>query len=272
MIRGLCHLLVDAVRTRSLRAASPPLWQIYRLLDRPRWASGVIRIGRRTVHYIDSRSTFYQWVDIFRDGVFDFDDGSDSPLIVDAGANVGLATLYWQTRFARPEIIAVEPCALAYASLVRNVGSHPTTRLLQKALWSVAGPIPFQEQADDSSHIERSDDAGQSGTVDAITLGSILADCDRDIDFLKIDIEGAEVEVLREARSFLPRVRRLSVEYHQWPSGEQRLSELLGLIEDAGYRYVVDARRRVPRTFDRITDTTALSFTANIYAERTAEA
>ena len=113
MIRGTCHLLVDAARQSSIRYLSQRHWSIYRLLDRPRWTAGVVDIGGRDIHYIDALSTFYQWVDIFREGTLSFRSGSPSPLIVDAGANVGMAALFWQASFPRPEIIAVEPCSLA---------------------------------------------------------------------------------------------------------------------------------------------------------------
>lgn len=268
MIRGACHLLVDAARRSSIRYLSRKHWSIYRLLDRPRWTAGVVGIGGRDVHYIDGMSTFYQWVDIFREGTISFRSGGPSPLIVDAGANVGMATLFWQASFPQPEIIAVEPCSLAYACLERNIGGRPGTTLLHKALWSVAGPVAFREHADDSSHIVPTAGPTDPGTVGAITLGSILATCDREIDFLKVDIEGAEVDVLREARTHLPRVRRLFVEYHQFAGRRQQLSELLGMIADAGFSYVVDANRRVPQTFDRDVAPESLLFTANIYADR----
>lgn len=271
MIRGTCHLLLDAARRSSIRSLSRRHWSIYRLLDRPRWTAGIVAIGGRDIRYIDGLSTFYQWVDIFREGTLGFRGDGPSPLIVDAGANVGLATLFWQSSFPRPEIIAVEPCSLAYRCLERNVGGHPGTTLLHKALWSVAGPVPFREHADDTSRIVPTGGLGDQGTVDAITLGSLLGGCEREIDFLKIDIEGAEVDVLREARSHLPRVRRLFVEYHQFAERRQRLSELLGMIEDAGFAYVIDASRRVPETFDRGAAKESLLFTANIYADRVSD-
>jgi FkbM family methyltransferase len=268
MSRGTCRLLVDAARRLSIPYLSRKHWSIYRLLDRPRRTAGIVGIGDRDVHYIDGISTFYQWVDIFREGALGFRSSSPSPLIVDAGANVGMAALFWQASFPQPEIIAVEPCSLAYACLDRNVGGRPGTTLLHKALWSVAGPVPFREHADDTSHIVPTAGPMDQGTVDAITLGSILSGCDREVDFLKVDIEGAEVDVLQEACSHLPRVRRMFVEYHQFAGRRQQLSELLAMIADAGFVYVVDASRRVPQTFDRNTAPESLVFTANIYADR----
>ena len=47
-------------------------------------------------------------------------------------------------------------------------------------------------------------------------------------------------------------------------------SELLGLIDDAGFTCVVDAIRRVPQTFDRTPTASSYLFTVNIYADRAA--
>ncbi len=269
MSRGTLLLLLDAARRSSPRYLSREHWEIYRLIDRPRRTAGVVGIGGVHVHYIDGLSTFHQWVQIFRENTFGFRSSTPSPLIIDAGANVGLATLFWQSAFPRPEIVAVEPCDVAFACLARNVGGRPGTTLLHNALWSAAGSVPFRQHVDDTSHIAPA--GGAPGeTVDAITLGSILAACDREVDFLKIDIEGAEVDVLLEARPHLPRVRRLFVEYHQFPERRQRLSELLRLLEDEGFDYVLDARREVPQTFDRDTAAASLLYTVNIYADRPA--
>jgi FkbM family methyltransferase len=270
MTEGVCRLVLDAARRSSIRYLSREHWSIYRLIDRPRHTSGVVRIGGRRVSYIDGLSTFHQWADIFRDGVLRFRCDAPSPLIIDGGANVGLATIHWQAVFVRPEIIAIEPCSAAYECLTQNVGDHHGATLIRKALWSVAGQVPFRERADDSSHVTSTVASGDAGTVDAITLGGILDGCRRDVDLLKLDIEGAEVDVLQEARQRLSRVRRLFVEYHQFSGRPQRLAELLGLIDDAGFGYVVDALRRTPRTFDREPDAGALLFTANVYAERDA--
>lgn len=48
------------------------------------------------------------------------------------------------------------------------------------------------------------------------------------------------------------------------------LSELLGLIDDAGFTHVGDAIRRVPQTFDRTPTASSYFFTMNIYADRAA--
>ncbi len=53
---------------------------------------------------------------------------------------------------------------------------------------------------------------------------------------LKLDIEGAEIDVLADCASLLPNVRNLFVEYHSFASQPQRLNDLFSILGKAGFR------------------------------------
>ena len=57
---------------------------------------------------------------------------------------------------------------------------------------------------------------------------------------LKIDIEGAEYEVLKDCSSELFRVKKIFIEYHSWNNSEQRLSEILAILEENKFRYYIE--------------------------------
>lgn len=57
------------------------------------------------------------------------------------------------------------------------------------------------------------------------------------IDFLKLDIEGAEFEVIASCKEYLKNVKNLFIEYHSLPTEKQRLHELLQIVQEAGFRY-----------------------------------
>src|ERR1700741_4710485 len=56
------------------------------------------------------------------------------------------------------------------------------------------------------------------------------------IDLLKLDIEGAEFDVLKDCDDRLSIVKCLFVEYHSFASQRQRLPELFAMLRDAGFR------------------------------------
>jgi hypothetical protein len=58
-------------------------------------------------------------------------------------------------------------------------------------------------------------------------------------DFLKIDIEGPEVDVLEDCADLLTNVQHLFIEYHSEPVKEQRLDVLLLILKNAGFRVYI---------------------------------
>jgi hypothetical protein len=59
------------------------------------------------------------------------------------------------------------------------------------------------------------------------------------IDFLKLDIEGVEYEVLKDCKDLLPNVKNLFIEYHVMAEEEQKLDEILSWVSAAGFRYYI---------------------------------
>jgi len=72
--------------------------------------------------------------------------------------------------------------------------------------------------------------------VESVRLKSILQKQSK-IDFLKLDIEGAEVDVVKDCADELNRVDRLFIEYHSFRGEKQDLSEILAVLEFYGFRY-----------------------------------
>jgi len=90
-------------------------------------------------------------------------------------------------------------------------------------------------------------DGRQQIEVQAFRLRDLL---DSPVDFLKIDIEGAEYAVLKDCRDRLQNVRNLFVEYHAAPDEPQRLNEMLSWFSEAGFRYYIsEASQLQPHPF-----------------------
>ncbi|HYW51079.1 MAG TPA: FkbM family methyltransferase [Gemmatimonadaceae bacterium] len=142
-------------------------------------------------------------------------------LIVDCGANVGFASAYLLTRFPGASVIAIEPDAANYAVLQRNLqpyGSRATT--VQSGVWSepcglVMSGEKFGDGREWSCTVRRAR-ADEKPTMIAIDLGALLRASGRGrISVLKVDIEGAEVEVFRVGRcDWLSHVDNIVIELH----------------------------------------------------------
>lgn len=154
---------------------------------------------------------------------YDFVAAQPPNTIVDAGANIGLASIYFANRFPDARIIAIEPERDNFELLKKNIAPYPNIIPLHAALWdrntSISlvdpglGAWGFMTQDDDESATQLGKLRHQ---VPAVTVDQVMRDYGLEkIDILKIDIEGAEKEVFRDPGLWIDRVDALIVELHE---------------------------------------------------------
>jgi hypothetical protein len=90
----------------------------------------------------------------------------------------------------------------------------------------------------------------------------------RPIDLLKLDIEGAETDVLQEAADQLANVRNLFVEYHSFVGKPQRLEELLGIMRRADFRVYIHSPQIYDSPFRRRIIYQGMDLQLNIFGYR----
>lgn len=137
-------------------------------------------------------------------------------VILDIGANIGFATLYFKNRFPSARIIAMEPDPENFALLQRNTSGLAEVVLIQAALTGTDGRIALERDGLQPSafHVRatRSEESG----IEAVSMPTLLQRIgEQRVDLLKLDIEGAEKELF-EARdtSWMEKVRTIAVELH----------------------------------------------------------
>jgi FkbM family methyltransferase len=123
---------------------------------------------------------------------------------------------------------------LLKGNLERNGASENVT-VIPAGLGAEDGSATF---AADGSAGGRVGDEGATRTIRVERLSPYLRE---QVDFLKLNIEGQELPVLREcaAAGVLGNVRQMVVEYHGWAGGKQLLGDLLNLLDGQGFRYLV---------------------------------
>jgi FkbM family methyltransferase len=145
---------------------------------------------------------------------------TDPELIIDCGANVGYASAYFAARYPRARIIALEPDPANFAILQANVRRYSGRVVpVQKAVWSTDTGLCLVR--DPSSRAEwgirvRPCGPGERADVQATSISTLLAEhgCAR-ADLLKIDIEGAELDLFAAGASkWLDRVGSVIIECH----------------------------------------------------------
>ena len=154
----------------------------------------------------------------------EYDFVTERPLrtIVDAGANIGLASIRFANRFPDARIVAIEPEAANFALLRENVAPYPNIIPVQAALWCTDGEIELLDPG--LGHWGYMVDAPAPAAnvpsrichrVRAVTVGTLMEAHGLDrIDLLKVDIEGAEREVFADTTGWIDRVDAIIVEEH----------------------------------------------------------
>ena len=156
------------------------------------------------------------WLErIYTDGFYRPADGE---VIVDAGANIGLFTIYVARQNPRCTVVALEPFAENFQYLQANVAQARMKNVTccEVALGAGFGKGQMQAVGTRSlDHVLRVD-SHQADGVPVIPLSGLF-DLVRaqEIDFLKVDIEGSEHDVFAAASpELLDRFKRIAMEYH----------------------------------------------------------
>lgn len=224
----------------------------------PRRVPGRIKIDGKLLHYADMHSFYHELAQIFGTDLYGFDAESRSPVILDCGAHVGLASIYFALRHPRAEIHAFEADPDIFSFYERNIRSMGLGSIKRhnKAVWVHGDGVAFAKSGDDSGHI---DEQARGEEVPSVRLRDVLAGLER-VDMLKMDVEGAEFEVMRDCAPVLDRVRRLIIETHllKGGAGGHTLASLLDTIEKAGFNYVISDLH--PATWLSVGQTPPFSF------------
>ena len=195
------------------------------------------RLGSFTVNYHNLEEYHHIKRELFVDNIYYFESENPNPFIIDAGAHIGLATLYFKRLFPAARIIAIEPNPTSFKLLEQNVWENGLTdvRCINAALVD-----------DDRTEITLHQDESQQWlmtssvregawngeqktrpvTVPACKLSSFLTD---PVELLKMDIEGSELHVMRGAANHLEIVKHLRMEFHA--TAPRSLKEMLTLLE-----------------------------------------
>ncbi len=141
-------------------------------------------------------------------------DAAAPTVIVDAGAHIGLATVFFAERFQGAAVIAIEPEPTNFEVLRKNVSAYPRVRPIRAGLWSRSTWLRI-ENPDAATWSFRVIESDQPTDLPAVSVADVMQLHGLDhIDILKMDIEGAEQEVLSHSTDWLSRVGNLMIELH----------------------------------------------------------
>lgn len=155
-------------------------------------------------------------------------DMPSSPNVIDLGAYAGYFAMLTHIRHPSSRICCVEPDAENFELLQKNVGDLPGVTCIRAAAGGSAGAVRAVNP--NSPHWARkfSPGDGDGGDIEQVTIPDLMDRSGFDtLDILKIDIEGAEGELIGSASDWLHHVRFMIIEIHpnQWKAVFEGLTE-----------------------------------------------
>jgi FkbM family methyltransferase len=214
-----------------------------------------VKFKGHKIRVIDSLSFVWQYWDIFTEEFYYFESKTPVPVIFDVGSNIGMSIIYFKKIYPDSVIYGFEPDPRAYEALNENMNSFKFSAedviISKAAAWIHNDGTSLKLAGADSSYITDRDSVNSaSEKVETVRLKEIL-ERQKHIDFLKIDIEGAEVTVMQDCASSLKNIDRIFLEYHSFPDQSQDLDNLLSILKNAGFRIQINSPFRYQRPFLR---------------------
>jgi FkbM family methyltransferase len=235
---------VGAIRRRLFETPEQAAWRRawHQAETTPRFTPGTIRMMAYDIQYSDLLSFCPQWQDIFVNRALAFESASPSPRILDCGANVGLASLFFSRLYPAARITAFEADPSLFQMLDANLKANgaAVVETRHAAIWTSTGTLTFRCEGSDSGMVDSLPGAvdGASTTVPSLRLCDLLED--EPVDLMKLDIEGAEDVVLADCEPMLHRVKALVMDLHEFDPATRQVPRVLERLTRAGFIYTVD--------------------------------
>lgn len=226
------------IRLRGRSDDSAQVERLLPLLRLPKYLAGQLPWRGHTLQYADAPATYYQLADIYANRVYDFECDCPNPRILDIGGHIGLASLRFRELYPEARLTIFEPDPKLVEILRANLAAFGDIRseVLAAAAWVDEGTQPFAYRGDDSGALD-------PNSPHLVSTVDVAKYCEQPVDFLKMDVEGAEYALLSHLAltGGLTRVSRLCVELHQWSAGVPRFHETLTLLVAAGMNYRIQS-------------------------------
>ncbi|SAK71343.1 hypothetical protein AWB77_03007 [Caballeronia fortuita] len=146
-----------------------------------------------------------------------FYEACETPLIVDAGANIGAAAVWFALTYSKAKIVAIEPDVSNFALLSKNAAAFPQIAPLNAAIAAKRGTLYLNDPGGGEWAFRTAEQPVEKGyAVDALTLEDVMPSSGVTPFILKIDIEGAESDLFSRHCDALNAFPVIMIELHDW--------------------------------------------------------
>lgn len=222
-----------------------------------------------TLHVHDYASFRLGNYEIFKEEVYKFISSKENPYIIDCGSNIGMSILYFKSLHPGARILGFEADPYIFSFLEKNIKSYNLNdvSVINKAVWNADDEtLSFLAEGGAGGRLQEKSEKFKFIDVKTARLKNYLKE---EIDFLKIDIEGAECKVIADCFEELKFVKNLFIEYHSMADKEQNLHHILEMANKAGFRYHIKEAYTTPYPYIERKLNVDMDLQLNIFCYRT---
>ncbi len=204
-----------------------------------------VKISNLTLTTMDKNASLVLYKEVFLRNEYKIPfKVSASPIILDLGANIGFASVFYATQYPGARILAFEPNPSSFDLLKKNISTcnfGDRIEAFPYALTNKEGVISFyvgKESTSLRSSLFSDRAQGEEIKVEARPVSTFVSQLPH-VDIMKIDVEGAEYLIFEDLlkTNQLSKIRNLVVEFHLNVSSENSLAKFLNNLEAAGFIY-----------------------------------
>ncbi len=221
--------------------------------------------ARTLLHEIFVREEYY------------FSAEDPEPYIIDGGAHSGFSIAYFKSLYPDARIVAFEPDASNRNLTAENVSTNAWSNVALEpyALGGSDGVAEFFVSSVDSmagTLTHRLHEKKQLGEMVTVNVRSLRPWIDRQVDLLKLDIEGAEYDVFNDIEENLHLIKMIVCEVHIDATNQDKFAKLLSQLADHGF--ICELARAwffaLPENLGHPLDTAGRPYSLTLWARRPA--
>ena len=232
------HLALDE------KALAYPLrngsWQVIRL---PQLNKGRrIPILQRTV--VGTRHGSPRHLDLIEE-IYSFEDFVEveaGDIVVDVGAYIGTLSFCFAKKSG--SFVSIDPITVISDELRYNTQSYPNVIVVPKAAWKEKTKLEINQSTlpNENSVLQPDQaDLSSSFTVDADTVPNIVRNLGIEhIDYLKIEAEGIEMEILEAALADWMEIEKIAIDASAERDGNEVTDEISAILESYNYDWRIN--------------------------------
>ncbi len=199
-----------------------------------------------TISYLNEAELDEMLNELYGKNYYNWHTDKTNPVIFDVGALIGETVLYFKDKFPKSKIIAFEPSPRSFALLKRNVSQNNLTRvrLVNAAVAGKSGKMNFYISKSENNPWGRGDSLKENkfnnkarSKIVQVSTVKLSQYINSPIDLLKLDIEGAETEVIEEIEPKLNLVKNIILEFHSSVyNPENNYYKIMNILKNNGFK------------------------------------